>query len=251
MRFKALIFDLDGTAVESSRFALPSKRLIAGVGAAKLKTKVSVATGRTPSFCINILKSLELLDPVVVSGGSQIINPQTKEVLWQKVISQEKVQEILKACANLPYSMALSDDPQKPAASDIEAVHPFETIVFIHSIEKNEVEEILKTLSKIPEIVAKTGNSFVKGKVDINITHREATKEHGLEVLLQMLKIDARDVLAVGDSNNDLALFQQVGFKVAMGNATKELKKAADFIAPTIEEDGLSFVIDKFILGEN
>ncbi len=248
VRFKALIFDLDGTAVEASRFALPSPRLIEAVRKAKLKTKVSVATGRTLSFCIDILKRLKLSGPVVISGGSQILNPVSEEVLWQKVIQQAKVQEILKLCHDLPYSMALSDDPQKFPASELKSVRPFETVVFIHSVDKNEVAAILKILSKIPELAAKTGNSFTKGKVDINITHRQATKEHGLKVLLEMLEVNPDDCLAVGDSNNDLALFNQVGFKVAMGNATKELKEVADFIAPPIEEDGLILVIEKFIL---
>lgn len=38
------------------------------------------------------------------------------------------------------------------------------------------------------------------------------------------------------------------GLKVAMGNAVKELKEIADFIAPTVEQDGLATVIEKFIL---
>lgn len=248
MKFKLLIFDLDGTAIESSRYSLPSKRLISAVKAAQKKIKVSVATGRTLSYCIDILTRLDLLSPVVISGGAQIVNPQTQEILWQKAIPRKLVKQVLDICQDYPYLMALGDDPIKLLASKLKSLRPFETVIFIHSLEKSDVGVVLKNLDQIPQLAAKTGNSFVKGKVDINITLKEATKEHGLEVLLKMLKVDPREVLAVGDSNNDLALFQNVGFKVAMGNATKELKEVADFIAPTIEEDGLVRIIEKFIL---
>jgi len=54
--------------------------------------------------------------------------------------------------------------------------------------------------------------------------------------------------MVVGDSGNDLPLFERAGLKIAMGNGTKELKKRADWIAPTQEEDGLAVAIRKYIL---
>lgn len=63
-----------------------------------------------------------------------------------------------------------------------------------------------------------------------------------------MLNINSEDVIGVRDSNNDMTLFKNVGLKVAMGNATEELKATADFIASPIEKDGLAQVIEKFIL---
>lgn len=45
-----------------------------------------------------------------------------------------------------------------------------------------------------------------------------------------------------------MPLFESVGFKVAMGNAPKELKEIADYVAPTVQEDGVADVIERFIL---
>lgn len=47
---------------------------------------------------------------------------------------------------------------------------------------------------------------------------------------------------------NDLPLFEASGFKVAMGNACPELKAVADYIAPSVTEDGLAHVVDRYIL---
>lgn len=54
--------------------------------------------------------------------------------------------------------------------------------------------------------------------------------------------------MVVGDGGNDLPLFELAGFKVAMGNAEEVLKKQADWIAPSVDEDGLAVAIKKFIL---
>ena len=66
--------------------------------------------------------------------------------------------------------------------------------------------------------------------------------------MAEILKIGKDAILGVGDHENDMLLFDAVGFKVAMGNAEDNLKAKADFIAPTVYDDGLAFVIDKFII---
>ena len=54
--------------------------------------------------------------------------------------------------------------------------------------------------------------------------------------------------MVVGDGNNDLPLFELAGWKVAMGNGADVLKEAADWIAPSVDEDGLAVAIERFIL---
>lgn len=54
--------------------------------------------------------------------------------------------------------------------------------------------------------------------------------------------------MAVGDGYNDYPLLMAAGFKVAMGNAVPEVKAIADYIAPSVDEDGAADVIEKFIL---
>jgi len=63
-----------------------------------------------------------------------------------------------------------------------------------------------------------------------------------------MVKIKPQEIIGVGDGPNDYPLLMGSGFKVAMGNAVPELKEIADFIAPSVEEDGVATVIEKFVL---
>ena len=55
-------------------------------------------------------------------------------------------------------------------------------------------------------------------------------------------------MIAIGDGPNDFPMLMAAGFKVAMGNASDDLKAIADYIAPTVEKDGVVDVIEKFIL---
>ena len=64
----------------------------------------------------------------------------------------------------------------------------------------------------------------------------------------KLLNIKTKHISGVGDSNNDFPLLLACGLKVAMGNANSDLKQIADFVAPSVEEDGVATVIERFIL---
>lgn len=59
----------------------------------------------------------------------------------------------------------------------------------------------------------------------------------------EMLNVDLKDVIAFGDNYNDMELIQTAGIGVAMGNAVEPLKKIADIIAETNDNDGLAKVL--------
>src|SRR3990167_5395279 len=85
-------------------------------------------------------------------------------------------------------------------------------------------------------------------KMDIYITHKEATKHHAAQELARILGIDTSEMIGVGDARNDVPLLHICGLKVAMGNADNKLKRVAHYIAPSVDEDGVAHVVDKFIL---
>ena len=53
--------------------------------------------------------------------------------------------------------------------------------------------------------------------------------------------------MAVGDTENDLEILKAAGISVAMGNAIDEIKKNADYITLSNEEDGVAYAINHFI----
>ena len=51
--------------------------------------------------------------------------------------------------------------------------------------------------------------------------------------------------MAIGDSNNDLEMLQNVQVKVAMNNATEDIKKIANYITLSNEQEGVAIILEK------
>jgi len=84
----------------------------------------------------------------------------------------------------------------------------------------------------------------VKMKRSIEISHEGIHKGSALRKLSQLLGIPLKNIMAVGDSLNDIPLLQAAGYGVAMGTAPDALKEEADLIVPSANENGLVKVIE-------
>jgi hydroxymethylpyrimidine pyrophosphatase-like HAD family hydrolase len=73
------------------------------------------------------------------------------------------------------------------------------------------------------------------------------SKASALERIRSRLGVDATETLAVGDGRNDLEMFTWAGRSVAMGNASEDVKIAADLIAAPVAEDGLAEVLEALL----
>ena len=106
------------------------------------------------------------------------------------------------------------------------------------------------------EILPELKRAFA-GRLQIVRSHPyfvEATPEHvdkgkGLALVAKKLGISREAVIAVGDNENDLAMVKWAGLGVAMGNASDAVKAAAAWIAPTVADDGVAAVVERFITG--
>ncbi|HWY79734.1 MAG TPA: HAD family hydrolase [Candidatus Sulfotelmatobacter sp.] len=241
---KAVIFDLDGTAIPNKKAGMPSQRLIKTVAKAQSKAKVSIATGRALSNVRHILKALKITSPSIIAGGTQIINPQTEETLWKKELSAEQTKAIIDICMPYSYEIWISDNAKALSKREDIIIQP-EQVIYLMAVSKEDTKIIMQKLEKISDIVAHEIKSWTPDHIDIHITHIEATKKHALIELLKLEQIAKKDVMAVGDGNNDLPLFEIAGFKVAMGNAMDKLKKNADYITDSVDDDGLAKVIEE------
>lgn len=245
--FKALVFDLDGTAILPERDALPSNRVVRAVRKAKTILSVCVATGRSLPIARHILHALALDDPSVVSGGAQIINSNTEKTIWQKLLSERQVNKIQDVCVPYDYDVLFSDETKGTPARNKVIVGP-ERVVYVMATKKQDAVAIQNNLHRIDGIISYLAGSWTHNRYDIHITHRLATKKHALERLLNILHADRTSTIGIGDSDNDLPLFESVWYKVAMGNATSRIKKIADYITSSVDKDGLAEVIGRFII---
>lgn len=84
---------------------------------------------------------------------------------------------------------------------------------------------------------------------NIELTHETAQKGIALENMAESLKIDMKDVMAVGDNLNDISMLKRAGISVAMGNGSAEAKAIADNVTETNNEDGVAIAIERALEG--
>lgn len=81
------------------------------------------------------------------------------------------------------------------------------------------------------------------------VTHPQASKGYATRFLAEeLLGFEASQVMAIGDNFNDAEMLEYVGLSVAMGNAPKPIQQMAQWVAPSVEEDGVATAIKKFLL---
>lgn len=248
MKIKALIFDLDGTAIPKKFDGMPSQVVIQAVQEAKKHCHVSIATGRPYELCKQILDALDIDDVCIVNGGTHLYSRKTCEYIWKQEIDAIALQELffeLKKFSH--YEVADEKRLERVPLGQYRTDEPV-GLSCIFSTSEKDASEIMSIVKKFPAVTAHAVSSWKDKTFDIHITHELATKKHALQSLLARINIDHKTAMVVGDGGNDLPLFELAGLKVAMGNASDDLKVHADWIAPSVDEDGLAVAIKKYIL---
>lgn len=87
------------------------------------------------------------------------------------------------------------------------------------------------------------------GHAYLEITNKEAIKSKGITYLTDLEKLEKADLAAFGDGHNDLPMFSKVGTAIAMGNASQEIKDAADFVSQSNDQDGVAYGIWHYLKG--
>ena len=104
-------------------------------------------------------------------------------------------------------------------------------------------ETVRKFLVSNPSITTVCG-----GYNNLEFTRADANKGVGLRKLAEILGVNPDATMAIGDTENDLAIIEAAGIGVAMGNATDAVKARADYVTTTNTKDRVAAAIEHFIL---
>lgn len=251
MKYKCLLLDVDGTLVPVGPHTIPTDRVINAIRMAHDSIQVSIVTGRPPRWLKDIFKSLELKNPCVINGGSQIVNPETGEILWERPLSRSALREILSYAKKDGLSTIVNDNGvEYRDRYDDNFANPL-SVQLCAFRSKEESDKYLEILRHNPVISAHklfSWNKELDYKMDIYITDSKASKEYAVRELAKIMGIECKEFIGVGDSRSDIPLLNACGLKIAMGNADNKLKNEANYVAPSVEDDGVAHIVEKFIL---
>lgn len=248
MRYRAIITDLDGTAIPHVLDAQPSRRVVESIRKARERgVHVSASTGRPLSIAKDVIRMLGLTDPCAISDSTALYDPVSEKIIKVFPISYRAAKSVadILISRNLPFFVGEKGN-EYPFSGG--ALPRGLSGLAVPDLTLEEAEQLITLLSHIPDISLLKMHSYRKGLVWLAVTSSGATKLHGVIEITGMLGIDPAETIGIGDGYNDYPLLSACGLKIAMGNAVPELKAIADFIAPSVEEDGLATVIEKFFL---
>nr|WP_041484314.1 Cof-type HAD-IIB family hydrolase [Desulfitobacterium metallireducens] len=228
---------------------------------------VTIATGRMPASVRPYAQQLELDVPVITYNGAMVQEALSEKVLYRKVIPIETAQNIINwlLLKEVHFQVYLKDQVFVEEMNEWSRSYERATRVPIIetnlqerlALEKEGVEKIL--LFGEPEILKGWDDKFnlqYEGKIRttkskpnfLELIHSEVSKGVALSSLAKRLGVKQEEVLAVGDSLNDLEMIQYAGMGVAMGNARQEVKEVANVVTSTNQEDGVAKAIERYVL---
>ncbi len=270
--YSLIAFDLDGTLL-SPEHALSARARAALTSLIARRYHVVIATGRPFELVRQFCPGVPFTAPQITYNGAVVYDPVEDRTLSQSFVPPHHVTRVIDFLlgAGIPVVVCASDcvylderitNPEDwilPAAgrvrylTDIRDV-PAEGLIKIVGVgEEAAIARIrpaaLATFAQAL-YVTQTAHTLLE------FLNPDVSKGAALCRIAELLGITRDEILVFGDSHNDLTMFRVAGLSVAMGNASEEVKDAADRLTLTNEDDGVPVVleelglVDPFVRGE-
>ena len=261
---RLVAIDLDGTLLDSSK-ELPKGAAEIFKEARRAGLYISIVTGRNACSVRALAKTLSFTGPHASSGGALVSGNSGRPVYSRHTLSLADARLIVEVCRRWGLTIFLQNDTQilmengerflrevsRPyypcfprACKDILAeIHfrPLKTTIY------GEHEAVVGAR----EDFARYDGRFhvtTAGEEDIEITSFGVNKGLALREISTVTGIPLQNIMAIGDSPNDLSMFTEAGIAVAVANARPEVKQAAQVIAPSNDEAGVLWAIKHLAL---
>lgn len=248
---KLVLADVDGTLTRFGEHELSERVREAIIAVENTGVRVAAVTGRPYEMAHGVIMELGITGPCVFDNGASIRDAESGALLWNCWLDVEVTRRIVALLA--PHSKlidyAIEQFEHVPESDEEDLVETPAPYVFAH-IHPDDMEKIRGELDKMADITYYTSPAIFRNPdhLGLQINHRAADKFHGVEALRELVNISQEHTLAIGDGDNDIALFKNAGLKIAMGNAVDSLKKHADHVVATVDEDGFADAMDRFVL---
>lgn len=241
----AAALDLDGTVIGPEENISPTVResivRLAGL------IPVFIATGREPADVLRYSKELGLTTPQLCDGGANILDPVRRVSTWTAPLGPINAELVVTRLREMGAAFVATH--ANGTASTFDDVPDWDLIrVSALDMDEATADTLAKEFSGNEDMYVIKAVLPYNGLWAIDFTLAGVDKASGISRVGDTLGVLPANIVAVGDSYNDLPMLEACGFSVAMGNAPLEVKAAADFVAPTVGEDGLAVAINEFVL---
>ncbi|AGA57609.1 HAD-superfamily hydrolase, subfamily IIB [Thermobacillus composti KWC4] len=259
-KFDLIAIDVDGTLLNDRHRLTPAVREAVREAAAQ-GAEIVLATGRGPSNSIPLLEEIGLAGTLITHNGAATVESEGRKVLHSCSIPPETIERYIAYCRENGVHFDLN------TAFDlyIESITPEAEEMYVHyriePIRRQPEEPLPPHLVKFTAFGSKEQMDRVQreweawesplrrirsGDLFIDVQQSDVSKGKALERLASLRGIDRSRIMAVGNYYNDIDMLRFAGLGIAMGNSPDEVKRAADAVTLSNEEDGVAHAIRRY-----
>lgn len=243
---KYLFFDIDGTLVDEHQHLPDStKRTLK-----KLKENghfIAIATSRPYVLTYLQAEALDIENYVCDGGDGLVIKNTLVELL---PLNLEDCLSVAKECLQRHVPIATSIDTTNnrystdgkfiELNSSLKNAFDFVTKRDFDVLQAKAIHKMCLHLTPQEEPCVPSLKKVPHYRISPTCILVEAIdKYRGIEKMVEHLNGNPQEIIVFGDGMNDLKMFEQAPYSVAMGNAAEPLKKIASYITSDIDADGI------------
>lgn len=269
MAYRMVFSDMDGTLLKSES-AISEKNIEMVGKAVDQGVEFVICTGRGVYGVERFLEKLHLLGRpgyVICQNGAAVYNLENMEMVLKHSFSSDDLRPVVEAARAEGVEVYLYDDrtflaekvtPQVEAYCRV--MHADMRILpdgleyegyFTKCLLSGSYEQLDAVRKRVEPIIAGKLNHFFSGPQYLEFVKTGVSKGEALRETAEKAGVPLGEVIAIGDSENDLSMIQAAGLGVAVANAQEHVKAAADYVTETTcEQDAVADVLQRFVLGE-
>ena len=263
---RLVIADVDGTLVTQDK-VLTARTIAAVTQLRERGIAFSITSGRPPLGIKMLIAPLGLSDPIAAFNGAVLVRPDLS-VLAQSLVPAETATLAVATIDRHGLDVWVYTD-REWLVRDADAPHVAHeqwTVEFAPRV----TPDLAPYLDKAVKIVGVSDDlaAMVACEADVrhdcgvrasatrsqpyylDITHPDGNKGHVVMALSSALNILPSQIATIGDGPNDVLMFRKSGVSIAMGNASLEVQRQAQFVTSSNEEEGFANAMEAFIFGE-
>ena len=257
MKIKIVFSDIDGTFLTNDHQVTENTER-----AVKLLLEKNIpfvlVSARMPEAIYPITKKIGVKIPIISYSGGLVLT-ENEEILYSKTIEIEQVKNVLseieKRWSNVTVNYYSGrrwfvrnvDDERVKNEMDITSataenadfdelienkILPNKLLIMCDPPVCEEMEQKLKKMYNELNVVRSSD-------ILLEIMDKSVSKATGIHIMLRHFGFKAEESIGFGDNYNDIDMFKYVGYSVAMGNAPEAVKKFANDITTSNENDGI------------
>ncbi len=269
MQYKIIALDVDGTLVNEAGVLSPVVRDALLRAQSEYGLRVILASGRPTPGLIALAHELELpkySGYLMPYNGGQVYNARALKVpIYSTALPDDVIPELKEMCDQagvciLSYNDTelLSEnisDPYVQKEVGITKMPTRQLRDFVAETPRPLIKCLATGEAEAIAALEQVAKARFAGRVDafrsnphfLELVPTGVNKGIALSRLLERLDYDKSELIAVGDSFNDLEMIQLAGLGVAMANAPEAIKSCASYVTKSNQEDGVAHLLHKHV----